>query len=420
MLAGNRSNDKIKFDTMVICSTMNQMVNYVAIMKHGIKKVYNITLASLNNKKGNITFDYNQWDKNLKAVLEHYEIEVVDINLSTYELAYHDNIIQGLEKGNIIEKNILWHISGGQRHISMAINQYVNTIRTNDVLVYFEGNKERFYYYKSSNPFNRKQVEVVNEIDITINLALRLMGCDIKVEEVCKKQSNYCKAEDRVKENKALDFYDKLCQEFCSNSELQQIFIDSNTYEIRENGKTKLERLIDELRNSRGLKIEPIIMQKQLLSDHRDHSNGKVFGYIFEHMFFYRLLKEVYKFCKNQQIVADVGMNIKIKDDTKSGIIDEFDVLLVTKWGKVIAFECKSGGMTGDNAKSHNYSSYKIAGVYGTPYLICPLDEEAIGLGKYEHIKKARKSATRANLRIYELSNIQHLVEEIMNNSQYR
>lgn len=421
MLTGNEYK-KTRFDTMVICSTKNQMVNYVAIMKHGIKKVYNITLATSDNQNADRVFNYYQWDKNLKEVLDQYSIKAIDINLSSYELADYNNIIKGLEKNNIVEENVLWHITGGQRHITLAINQYLNKKRKNDVQVYYEGNREQFYYLKADSTINRELVETEDEIDITINMALRLMGCNIMPKDIIQKQAGYEKYEKMHRQGECDECYEELCREFVKNPELQSILIESNAYQKED--ESKLERLIDSMMMIDNINLRKEIIKKQLMDDHMNHADGKIFGYIFEHMFFHRLLSALYEYDKDNQIIADVGMNIRIKDNkennSKSGVIDEFDILLVTKWGKVIAFECKSGGMTGDNAKSHNYSTYKIAGVYGVPYLICPLNEKALDSGEYDNIKQARRAATRANLSVYALEEIPYLVETIMCNNQYR
>lgn len=93
--------------------------------------------------------------------------------------------------------------------------------------------------------------------------------------------------------------------------------------------------------------------------------------------------------------------------------IDEFDIALLTKNGKFMIFECKSGGMEGDVAKSTKYSTYAVSGAYGLPILITPLLQDEIdsidNLDKdiYGYSQSAIKSAKRVSLDVWGLDNIE-------------
>ncbi|MBD3840093.1 MAG: hypothetical protein IE878_06900, partial [Epsilonproteobacteria bacterium] len=116
-------------------------------------------------------------------------------------------------------------------------------------------------------------------------------------------------------------------------------------------------------------------------------------------------------------------------DRTDEKEIDEFDIALLTKNGKFMIFECKSGGMKGDVAKSTKYSTYAVSGVYGKPILITPLlEDEIIAIRKKSHlsdnafeylkgdlyktIRQAINSAVRANLDVWGLDNIKENLEK--------
>ena len=146
------------------------------------------------------------------------------------------------------------------------------------------------------------------------------------------------------------------------------------------------------------------------------------FGYILEKLAFYQFEKIV---SKN---IASLAHSLKIifnDEDTQKEIdhktIDEFDIALLTKNGKFIIFECKSGGMGGDVAKSTKYSTYAVSGVYGLPILIAPLLESEIEnlkkLGdEYDAIKSAVKSAKRANLEVWGIDKIKEKLTTYISN----
>jgi len=90
----------------------------------------------------------------------------------------------------------------------------------------------------------------------------------------------------------------------------------------------------------------------------------------------------------------------------------------LTKNGKFIIFECKSGGMSGDVAKSTNYSTYAISGVYGKPILITPLieseikDMNSLDSDIYDKVKSAINSAKRATLDVWGIEKIAENIAE--------
>ena len=105
------------------------------------------------------------------------------------------------------------------------------------------------------------------------------------------------------------------------------------------------------------------------------------------------------------------------KKDTNYKSIDEFDIAILTKNGKFIIFECKSSGMHKDEAKSTNYSTYAISGVYGKPILITPLigneikDIDALNKSIYDKIQKSVGKAKRATLDVWGIDDIANNIE---------
>lgn len=59
------------FNSIIICSTLNQMVNYIPIMLHKIDfgEIYSIRMENSDNELINKKFNYYNWDYNLEKVL---------------------------------------------------------------------------------------------------------------------------------------------------------------------------------------------------------------------------------------------------------------------------------------------------------------------------------------------------------------
>lgn len=465
---------QIKFDSVVICSTLNQMVNYVVIKQHNIKNVYNIRM------KDNFgSFNYDEWDENLKEVINSYEINFPKecIKFGENEIINHNQIKNKLVKKfggetaqgykcKFKKEKILWNITGGQRHFVMAITDYVYNNRPEDVIVYFEGDKEKMYYYTKDN-INEKDIYIENKYPMSISLALKLMGFKMEKESIENTSEYYKFLISNTKNNEMA--YEKIEQEYNwyndfydlykESKTLRKFFIISNRIknfksEDKKINKTILD-IVEEQINSEYIKKQVInevdkkkfsevfgkerfnILRRSLEA----YDKNKVFGYILERMTFYTIIKQLKKDNSLMEKVADIDLSVKVRDEYASSTkktTDEFDILIVTKKGKVIMLECKSGGMTGDNAKSHNYSTYAIAGVYGKPVLISPLlksekgckeefEIEASLVGKeansgknykfkdvYEYIRQANYSADRANLEIWYVDTIIKTIKELL------
>ncbi|MCT4619214.1 MAG: DNA-binding protein [Marinisporobacter sp.] len=423
--------EKRKFETMVICSTLNQMVNYVAIKKHGIKNIINITGEENKNDKGEKNkkvhanlkkFNYKEWDKNLKETLGINDFEK-NIGFGNYQVKNHNQMIKKLaDTCDSIAQPILWNITGGQRHIVMAITEYVlnqekNDNRKNDVIVYFEGDTEKFLYYGNTKEELSKQIKNDYDCEINIPLAFRLMGMDIKEREEYKTSAYYKVFFEKEKDAKKVDQYEKYMEEYefykefydkyNQNEKILKISSRSNKDKTDEKkDETKLDGVIRSLKEQ-GLdrflnktnavdKTNEAIFRVSM----GNYKEGKIFGYILEKMAFYKMIEIIKE--NNLKNIVDIDTSVKINfSDKKQRVsehaIDEFDIVLVSKIGKVIIFECKSGAMCGDNAKSTHYSTYKVSGVYGTPVLIDPLTNEE-WLDEFDKINSAEKAASKAGL----------------------
>lgn len=400
-----------KFKTMVICSTLNQMVNYMAIKEHGIERVINITVEEGTDNILNRKFPYKEWDENLFNVLNN-EIIRKDIKFDPNQIASHEQLIEKFKKDigqELLEDDsVLWNITGGQRHFVMAITYYVNQYRKNDDLLYYEGDKERFYYYNSENSLKNWKTQE-KDFPMTIPIALRLMGFEVDKNSYRKKSDHYKLFIEQDEETKEYEYYKKLYDLYVENEDLVKILIRSNRPKDEKGEKNNLDLLLEDIRKLQDDKTKELfeganydVLKKSLGSN----INGKVFGYILERIAFYKIIDILKNDKRLIDKIADIEMSKKIKGDghVDKHSLDEFDILLLTKAGKLVVFECKSGKMSGDNAKSTNYSTYRIAGVYGMPVLIDPLTKE-LNTNKedkdiFKHVKYAENAAARAGMTI--------------------
>ncbi len=380
----------------------------------------------------------------------------------------------------------MWNITGGQRHFVMAITEYVYNHRPEDVIVYFEGDKEKMYYYAKNKNIQQEDRLRNKDYNMTIPIALRLMGFEVSQREVNKVSEYYnflisnnanefrekCKLQSisKINDKKPEDFYEQLESElkwykkfydiYCNSEILRKILINSNRFKTDStNEKTKfdmikedIEAYIKEIDNEIKSKNNTNVNVNVNINDVFDekgfdilkksignHLNGKVFGYILEHMTLYKVLDVIKSNKRLLENIADIDTSVKIKYETdkskdKLGLIDEFDILIVTKKGKVVMLECKSGGMSSDNAKSHKLFYLCSSRSLWCAYISVSIKDDDVGKketfdtkvivsGKkaceentdvYEHVRSAKYAADKAKLNIFYIDKIAEDIKKII------
>jgi hypothetical protein len=366
-----QKNEDFKDYICVIVSTLNQMVNYIPLKHFEFKEVYNLTIDDSEYAKN------AQWDKNLKDFFP-------DINDISFKQSQISNIRAIQRKLNQFkDKEVFWNITGGQRPFLLAINQIA---KKKDIICYLEGNKNRLVLLKN----NKEKKNIIKDYsldsfnDMNIEIALKLMGFEIKVTKTSER--NFITEHDKEEKKDYLNFLD----EYIKNKKLRENFILLNRDNFKENAKKEIKKIIN-------------ISDKEL-------NRNKAFGFILEKLAGYKILD----LAKDK--IADMTLGEKmnhLRDKVDNYHIDEFDVAMLTKNGKFMIFECKSGDMEGDVDKSTKYSTYAISGAYGLPILITPLlgneIENLDNLDKkiYGYIQSAIKSAQRAGLEVWGLDEIE-------------
>lgn len=409
----NNSEELEENKVLVICSTLNQITNYLIIKKLKPKYIYNITYE--DNVQSSLNIKNKKWDNYLRFFLNtNTNIKnIQDIKLESYNLVDIKNHLTDIIK-NIENETIYWHITGGQRIITIAINDLIRKLdRKNDVIIYLEGNTEKAYTLGISN-----EIPYINYEDnnLTLKDALNLVGFDTKNYDSLKtfiSKGKFLLDEKDVDER---NFYKSLYDIFTENEYInlggkkitfRNALLHSNeiTYS-KEYIKTLFEIL---------MKSHPELKKYYQEDKSKNEFNyEKPAGYIFEKIAahkIYTLLEAekstIIEMCTNLKIFFSKDQN----ENQKNGITDEIDIALLTNTGKIIVFECKSGGMSGDNAKSTKYTTYRLSGIFGMPILISPVltgenENENISKNELKNQLSAVSAAERAELEVFYIDSI--------------
>lgn len=399
----------------VMISTLNQMVNYIPLKHHKFDDIINITVQEADY------VDNDKWDENLENILKKEGLpfnreDKKHIRIAQNEVNDIENTLDLLDTLQDKPK-IFWNITGGQRPFILAINQFIQEHkREQDYICYLEGNKSKMVILQNNKKIDN---ESYNLDGLNIETALKLMGFDIKETKTSHRNliEKYDKMKKEVKKesefSKEIEFYSEFLEKYVSDAELRKNCILLNRDSEKATAQTAIKTALKDLKYS---KIDDELNQ------------NKAFGYILEKLAGYKILE-----LANGKI-ADMTFGEKInhlRDEDKADEyhIDEFDIALLTKNGKFMIFECKSGGMDGDVAKSTKYSTYAVSGVYGKPILITPLLEKEIEEIRkesrlnddkfkylkddlYKTIKQAINSAIRADLEVWGLDKIATKLEK--------
>lgn len=399
----------------VMVSTLNQMVNYIPLKYFDFEKIYNLTVKEDSSDKKNL-FKNKEWDKNLESVYKDKSINHLEIDKQLFfdVISIKTNL---QNKTELKDKKIFWNITGGQRNFILAINQVA---REDDIICYLEGNNNQMLLYSKDN-ISKGSIEDYGIEDLTIEIALKLMGFQFNSENI------------EIGKNDERDFYKEFYSEYVKNRELREwlIILNKSYPKLRDKKKKENEesykKLKDEYptkkKNFEGKKASAKDKIKNILSSlnqellEKKLNRSQSFGYILEELTFYKLEELLEPLIKKKKVT--LVHSLKIKNEKINDVtVAEFDIALLIDNGKFIMFECKSGGMTGDTAKARNYATYAVSGVYGLPILITPIiSDEADKEVKdkilqddyydiYKNIKTAIASAERAGLDVWYLDNM--------------
>lgn len=398
--------------TYCMISTLNQMVNYLPMLLFDFQqpKMY-LTLKGAPNE----AFDKCLFDTCKKLKNEEKGTRF-DIPSSKEELGDINNIdvvkeaIAKTAKG----KKVLWNITGGQRPVMLAIFELLKeSERRDDIVMYLEGNKAQLVWMKvegqklvpipdATHSLGKYKVEH-NLQWLTIPIALRLMGIK-EFAEYTPYDGNYSDHQTRL----------ALVDKYKQDETLRKKLLALN----RENGGKDADGnvfngkdILKEKNEDKAKSYFSFLTKEELSLVAKYESKTYPFGHLLEEMY----AATIYKASKDN--IVEMAVNLKLRPEReaqhKEGNnkqTDEIDIILLTKTGQLVVFEVKSGGMSGDVAKSTKYTTYAIAGVYGKPILLTALlnaqlskASELSKVWPYETSAAAIRAANRAQLPIIAL-----------------
>lgn len=437
----------IKEDSQYVAfSTENHFVNYIPIALVGDKAKYsaiNMIYYTLDDSSKN-----NKWDKRFEKFCKNKRITNVSKQAIKRDSAENLTFFLKKVEENIKGKNIIWNLTGGQRFWILNVLSYIlgDTSDRVHYTLYLEGNNSKLSVVKYEKAEEGKKVRKgapydikVDKVDLSLEDVLSFM--DFESSKDLSKQRNYLEEENR---KTVIETFNCLLEKYKSSKDHLGVLEAL----IKTNRKEGYKFLKDEVLLVED-KAESDSLWEQIKAFFPDSFNFKssstrLFGYLLEYMVLCQiciLLNDDYIRGK----IKGVWHSVKISDTEGEGYsnIDEFDILILTQNGKVIILECKSGGMSGDVAKSTNYSTYAVAGVYGMPLFSSPL--KSIDLAKinnfnkiveekeermnkimnkeeieeykklFTSIKQAHNSAKRARLDILYIDEIEEKLKELLN-----
>lgn len=471
-------------DTYVICSTLNQIVNYIPIklMKNTIKsekiEMFNITMRDESKESDDFRkfdfkrFDNEKWDKNLIDCLNQSDINYINYSENNYIKIDRNEIYDYIEENdnnkvgvdinkqlNIQEskgegkddlnklkseprkRTILWNITGGQRSTIMAIQKYIiDNKRCNDYIMYLEGNSNAIICgsLDKNKSFKYDRIEEKYGIeDLNLDTVFKLAGFQIRNYD---KKDNLLKTD--YKDEKTQKEFE-LCGKFYKyykdkNSDLGKILRKNLPLLNKKKGNS--EDKVDNFWESINGYEEFNSSDKNILMNLKGKSNTK-FGYILEYMTIHAIKEQLDKNSELKDYFIELCHSINLdkfrnsfkKENTRE--LCEFDIVLLSKSGQVVIFECKSGTMSSDVGKSRQYTGYAAAGVYGKPILITPLlkDDRKHVYEKFEKkytnnkitsdiecdsaVIEALCAAARANMEVWGIDEIGEKLKELYRES---
>ncbi len=428
-----------KIDTLIVLATENQIVNYLSLFLFDKKyiqsenfKIYSIinkdAIGKFNNYKLHNRFVnlfknsvykgklQNITEKEENSILIEKGVIAVRVeNLNSIDI-FEPEIISELEK-----RKVLWNVTGGQRKLTIAVQKYISERRKEtDLMAYFDGNENEFSIYDfetEAGMFTTKS----NEKLVNLEEMLLSLGINTKknIEDIKWSSNGY------DKEIKDLEIIKKGCElvlkklnEEDSEAFLNELLESNRLCNVYDNQVPKiLEKYLgneveDYVRFLKNRHIEYLEKSKN------KKSKVNEFGKIFEDIVFFGLIDLIEKDQEIKKKIVDVRKSYKVRDE-KSKMIDELDIVITLKDGKLIVIECKTGSMTGDNAKSTNYTTYMLSGVYGMPLLIVPMIKGKIVLelkdkeDSYYYCVKSVKSAIRCNLEYYGIDKLKDILKTL-------
>lgn len=448
---------------MIMCTTLNQVVNYLPLIKiTDIKKecsgnsddirlprVYSIGYEQKNcrilyDEDGK--FPQNRWFKNLTNELENYGDKLgvywgeglfkhIKITRNQEEIKSNinecDELNLNAEEKNDQQRIFIWNLTGGQRMLVFEIIELLRELKNKNqqhYIIYLEGNSGRITLgtvkdgnitYSDGGSYRKE--------NLPLETVFGLSGFEAPNVE---KQKNINLLSGTYS-SEFSDFFDKdeeaVLNKILGNLDIDNyisdLLVKNNTEDISNKNKSRRDVLIEGLAKKNG---RDLISGAEVLAKRLKNNNSPA-GYLLEYLALIAIREVTAKLNRElkEQIFCGLYHNVGTYHTDKGKSekqFCEFDIVLLTSFGQVIIFECKSGGMTGENSKSRQYATYSIGGVFGMPILITPLrhcnnngsyKENDNEKDRYSNVNSAINSARRCNMNVIGINVLKEALMEI-------
>ena len=432
-------------DTYVMCSTLNQLVNYLpykAICKarnekegNSSKQVQIINITYEENKNAiheksvvgiKKQFNNEEWDENFNSVLENELGRRVITDKNTVHVNREGVIeLNYTETSRLLGEKVIWNLTGGQRNVIFAIERFIEQDKgkRKHVVIYLEGNTQKILYGQYEEGKWKYEEDGCYEYEeLDLEKVFNLSGYTCKRKEEDDKSNsmksiyfnnNKDKVNDKGFEEILLEYLKFYHDYYAKDDELRKQLIATNrkneNVKDKKNEKDKKDNpkitAIGDILDKRKVDKEKIL---ELINKNTDYP----FGYMLEYMTVAVIKDIVDKDPSFSSKFISLSHNVRVYSNKhQEGQFCELDAVLLSKSGQLIVFECKSGSMESEVAKAREYTAYVLGGVYGKPVLVTPLTSEEIKklvgkLGKkeekeddeYKYILQAIRAAGRSGL----------------------
>lgn len=455
-------------DTYVMCSTLNQIVNYLPL-KHILEvqkesgngprelRIVNITYGSAGNgskgEMGNIKdrFPNAEWDDNFKDVVTELLYE------SKTKLVLDENTQIRLDRSMSIEQfkyeiekrilkedtdpsaKVIWNLTGGQRNELFAIERFIEQDKKNNSMVlYLEGNTQRYTIgHRDGDQWKYKDLEEMYEDqELTLGTVFKLAGYEMKSGT---RYSFLDDSETDPDEEERRKAYSKIFRYYQENADFRENLVKTNK---AEKSLDKFMELLDSLVTGQDMENDMSDKKmKELIKKSLNKNEKYPFGYFLEYLTEAAIIQYVKRQdASYKNLFNSLVFNVTVSKRKKVEVISkrgggqnsnsdrfcQLDMVLLLNSGQMVVFECKSGGMDSTNAKAREYTAYALGGVYGKPVLVTPIlksdfKNNTISLGDkydkdiYDNIVKALRAAERAGLDVCYLDSLDEDIKHIFN-----
>lgn len=417
-------------DTYVMCSTLNQLVNYLPYKticktrdEKGGKLSKEVQIINITYEENEATiheksvvgikkqFNNKEWDGNFNSVLQN-ELERRVITDKNTIYVNREGVIElnYTNISNLLGKKVIWNLTGGQRNVIFAIERFIEQDKEErkHVVIYLEGNTQKILYgqyEKGKWKYEEDGCYECEELDL--EKVFNLAGYTCKSKEKDDKSNsiksiyfnnNQDKVNDKTNDEEFEEilsayfgFYenyyakdDKLRKQLIATNRKDENTKDKkNEKDKKDNPKIKaIEDILDKL----GVDKEEIL---KLINKETDYP----FGYMLEYMTVAVIKNIIDKDPFFSSKFVSLSHNVRVYSNKhQEGQFCELDAVLLSKSGQLIVFECKSGSMESEVAKAREYTAYVLGGVYGKPVLVTPLTADEIKKLVGESEKEERKN----------------------------